>query len=142
LTNRAAWKNQYFHYESASNFHNKVREIFTTDKFFKQLKCFQEVPVKDLVPTYPNRFDAVDWYIDELNVILELHGKQHYNMQSFGSKDSVFNQKKAFHNIKFRDNRKKTFLLNSNYYYIEISYKDISKLNSDYLKELILNKET
>jgi hypothetical protein len=139
LTNRASWKNQYFLYENASAFHNKIREIFVTDKFFKQLKCFQEVPLKDLVQTYPNRFDAVDWYIDELNTILELHGKQHYQMQSFGSKDSVFNQRKAFHNIKFRDNRKKTFLLNANYNYIEISYKDISKLNAEYLKNLILN---
>lgn len=140
MTSRSIWKNQYFHYESASNFHNKVREIFITDKFFKQLNCFQEVPVKDLVPTYPNRYDAVDWYIDELSVVLELHGKQHYQMQSFGSKDSYANQVKAFNNIKFRDNRKKTCLLNANYTYIEISYKDIKKITSEYLKELILNK--
>jgi hypothetical protein len=83
--------------------------------------------------------DAVDWYIDELNTVLELHGKQHYQMQSFGSKDSVFNQRKNFFNIKFRDNRKKTFILNANINYIEISYKDISKLNAEYLKKLILN---
>ena len=61
-------------------------------------------------------------------------------MQSFGSEDSYINQVKAFNNIKFRDNRKKTFLLNANYTYVEISYKDIKKLNSDYLKNLILNK--
>ena len=140
MTSRSIWKNQYFHYENASNFHNKVREIFITDKFFKQLNCFQEVPVKDLAPSYPNRYDAIDWYIDELNVILELHGKQHYQMQSCGSKDSYANQVKAFNNIKFRDNRKKTFLLNSNYTYIEISYKDKSKLTAEYLKNLILNK--
>lgn len=140
MTSRSIWKNQYFHYENASNFHNKVREIFITDKFFKQLNCFQEVPVKDLAPSYPNRYDAVDWYIDELSVILELHGKQHYQMQSFGSKDSYANQVKAFNNIKFRDNRKKTFLLNANYTYIEISYKDKNKLTAEYLKNLILNK--
>jgi hypothetical protein len=140
LTSRSIWKNQYFHYESASNFHNKLRDIFITDKFFKQLNCFQEVPVKDLVPSYPNRYDAIDWYIDELSVIIELHGKQHYQMQSFGSEDSYINQVKAFNNIKFRDNRKKTFLLNANYTYLEISYKDVKKLNPDYLKNLILNK--
>lgn len=138
MTNRAAWKNQYFHYDSASNFHNKIREIFITDKFFKQLNCFQEVPVKDLIQSYPNRYDAVDWYIDELAVILELHGKQHYQMQSFGSKDSYINQVKAFNNIKFRDNRKKTFLINADYSYIEISYKDVKKLTPEYLKKLIL----
>ena len=140
MTSRSTWKNQYFHYESASSFHNKLRNIFTTDKFFKQLNCFQEVPVKDLAPSYPNRRDSVDWYIDELSVIIELHGKQHYDMQSFGSTDSYINQVKAFNNIKFRDNRKKTFLLDADYTYIEISYKDIKKLDSNYLKNLILNK--
>jgi very-short-patch-repair endonuclease len=98
--------------------------------------------VSSLVPAYPNNRDCVDWYIDELNIVLELHGKQHYQMQSFGSKDSVFNQKKNFYNIKFRDNRKKTSLLNANINYIEISYKDKSKITADYLKNLILNKES
>lgn len=85
--------------------------------------------------------DAVDWYIDELNVVIELHGRQHYTIQSFGSKDSVFNQKKNFNNIKYRDNRKKTFILNANINYLEISYKDKGKINAEYLKKLILNKE-
>ena len=139
MANRSQWKNQFFLYENASSFHNKVRSIFISDHFFKQLKCFQEVLMFDLVPSYPNRFDAVDWYIDELNTILELHGKQHYTMQSFGSTDSYINQKKAFNNIKFRDNRKKTFLIENGFNYIEISYREISKLSSDYLKEKILN---
>ena len=139
MTNRSQWKNQYFEYPNASKFHNQIRSIFITDKFFKQLNCFQEVPLSSLVQNYPNNMDAVDWYIDELNTVLELHGKQHYQMQSFGSKDSVFNQRKNFFNIKFRDNRKKTFILNANINYIEISYKDISKLNAEYLKKLRLN---
>ena len=138
LTNRSTWKNQYYLYEHASSFHNAVRDIFVTDKFFKQLNCFQEVPVYSLVDTYPNKLDAVDWYIDELNTVLELHGKQHFVLQTFGSKDSVFNQKKNFFNIKYRDNRKKYALIDSNYKFIEISYKDKNKLTADYLKQLIL----
>ena len=134
---RSKWKNQYHLIDSASAFHNSLREIFINDQFFKQLNCFQEVPVKSLVASYPNNYDAVDWYIDELNLVIEAHGKQHYQMQSFGSKDSVFNQKKAFYNIRFRDNRKKTFLLSAGYDFIEISYKDKGKLNSDFLKQLI-----
>ena len=90
-----------------------------------------------LVDSYVNNYDAVDWYIDELNTVLELHGVQHYKMQSFGSKDSYANQVKAFNNIKYRDNRKKYALINAGYTYIEISYKEISKLNSEYLKNKI-----
>lgn len=95
--------------------------------------------MKDLVESYPNRYDAIDWFVDELNTVLELHGIQHYKMQSFGSQDSFFNQKKAFNNIKYRDNRKKTFLSEAGYNYIALSYKDVSKLSSEYLKSIILN---
>lgn len=134
---RSQWLNQYTLVESASAFHNKVRAIFVTDSFFKNLNCFQEVLVSALVDSYVNNYDAVDWYIDELNTVLELHGVQHYKMQSFGSKDSYANQVKAFNNIKYRDNRKKYALINAGYTYIEISYKEISKLNSEYLKNKI-----
>lgn len=135
---RSKWLNQFHTIEGASNFHNKVRSIFANDSHFKQLNCFQEVLVSSLVSSYPNNFDAVDWYIDEYNCILELHGKQHYQMQTFGSKDSYFNNVKNFNNIKFRDNRKKTFLLNADYRYVEISYKDIPKLNSEFIKDKIM----
>ena len=139
---RTKWKNQYQKIDSSSSFHENIRLIFTTDTFFKQLQCFQEVPLKALVPNYVNNLDAVDWYIDELNVVLELHGVQHYKMQSFGSKDSVYNQKKNFFNIKHRDNRKKTFLQNANFTYIEISYKLLSKIKKDptFLKNLIIER--
>ena len=131
---RSQWVNQYTLIDSASAFHNKVRDIFITDTFFKGLNCFQEVLVSALVPGYLNNYDAVDWYIDELNTVIELHGVQHYKMQSFGSQDSYFNQVKAFNNIKYRDNRKKYALINSGFTYIEISYKEITKLNPEYLK--------
>ena len=81
---RTSWKNQFYHYESASKFHNSVRQIFITDAFFKQLQCFQEVPVKDLVPAYSSPYDAIDWYIDEYNIVIELHGVQHYKIQYSG----------------------------------------------------------
>ena len=134
---RTSWKNQFFLYENASNFHNSLRTIFTTDQFFKQLQCYQEVPVKDLVPSYPNYHDSLDWYIDSYNVVLELHGIQHYKMQSFGSSDSYWNQRKNFYNIKYRDNRKKTALLDANYIYIELPYKESKKITAEYLKNKI-----
>lgn len=137
LDKRSKWKTQFHEIESSSNFHLVLRKIFTTDPFFKNLKCFQEVSVSSLVESYPNNFDAVDWYIDELNLIIELHGVQHYKMQSFGSKDSYANQVKAFNNIKYRDNRKKHALLTAGYLFLEISYKHANKLNSEYIKQKI-----
>lgn len=131
---RSKWKTQYQEIPGSSSFHLAVRSVFVTDPFFKQLKCFQEVPVCALVDTYPNSFDAVDWYIDELNIVIELHGIQHYKMQSFGSKDSYANQVKAFNNIKYRDNRKKYALINAGYSFLELSYKEQKKIDAEYLK--------
>ena len=44
---------------------------------------------------------------------------------------------KDFNNIKFRDNMKKTALLEAGYEYVEISFKDKKKLSGDFLKDKI-----
>lgn len=135
-SNRSTWKNQFHIYESASDFHNKVREIFATDNYFKQIQCFQEVPVSNLVSDYKNNMEAVDWYIDSLNVVIELHGEQHYKATGFGNES--YNEKLVnFNNIRYRDNKKKTALIESGYTYIEIPYKLKSKLTAEFIKELI-----
>lgn len=133
---RSGWVDQYYLYPHASKFHNTLRGFFTTDPFFSSLKCYQEVPVKALVDHYPNGYDAVDWYIDELNTIIELHGKQHYEQVMFGYKP-FYEAKKDFHRIQYRDNRKKTFLIESDYNFLEISYKEAKLLTPEYIKQKI-----
>lgn len=137
---RSGWNNQYSVIESASKFHNKLRNIFANDSFFKNFNCYQEVLMSSLVPGYPNNYDAVDWLIDEFSLVIELHGKQHYHATQFSSQSSYYEIKKNFNNIKYRDNRKKTFLLNNNYKYLEIPYTLESKLNAEFLKEKIFEE--
>lgn len=132
---KTKWKNQFQTIDS-SKFHSDVRDIFRNYQFFKNLSCYQEVPVQDLVPGYPSRMHRVDWYIDEFRLIIELHGKQHYELVNFGNK-SFMDAQKDFNNIQFRDNQKKTALLEAGYEYIEISYKDKNKLSGPYLQEEI-----
>jgi hypothetical protein len=139
LVSSTKLKNQFYHYENASKFHNDVREVFISDEFFKKFQCFQEVPVSSLVETYPNNFDAVDWYIRELNCVIELHGKQHYEQVKFSNNNSFFENKKEFHNIQYRDNRKKTALIDAGYLYLEISYKDAKKINAEFLKQKLFS---
>lgn len=133
---KGSWKNQFFLYENASDFHNKLRDIFCTDSYFKQLQCFQEVPMSSLVTEYPNNNDAVDWYIESLRLVIELHGEQHYRPVSFANQ-SYAEKMTNYHNIVYRDNRKKTYLLDNGYMYIEIPYKLKSKLNAEMLKQII-----
>jgi hypothetical protein len=135
-SSRSGWANQFQLYPNASKFHNSVRDIFRTDDFFKNLQCYQEVPVSALVANYPNNRDAIDWYVDELNVVIELHGKQHYEQVSFGYRP-YHEAKKDFHNIQYRDDRKKTHLVDSGYTYVEISYKAATSLTAEYIKNKI-----
>jgi hypothetical protein len=135
---RSTWFDQYHLYPHASKFHNTLRTFFTTDPYFKKLKCYQEVPLKALVESYPNSFDAVDWFIDELNTVIELHGKQHYEKVMFGKK-SFYEAEQDFKNIQFRDNRKKTYLLEANYNFVEISYKEAKLLTPQYIKDKVFS---
>jgi hypothetical protein len=139
-SSRSSWADQYHLYPYASKFHNTLRGFFTTDSFFTSLKCYQEVPVKALVSDYPNNYDAVDWYVDELNTVIELHGKQHYEQVMFGYKP-YDEAKKDFHRIQYRDNRKKTFLIEAGYNFVEISYKEAKLLTPQYIKEKIYKYE-
>lgn len=132
---KTRWKNQ-FQAINSSKFHSDVGDIFKTHDFFKNLSCYQEVPVADLVPCYSSRQHRIDWYIDEFRLIIELHGKQHYELVNFSNK-SFIEAFKDFNNIKFRDNMKKTALLEAGYEYVEISFKDKKKLSGDFLKDKI-----
>lgn len=136
-TRRSQWKNQFVEIDSASKLHNHVRSIFANDSFFKSMNCFQEVPVAALVPSYSNPSHRVDWFIDELMMIVEIHGKQHYKMQNFGNKPYM-EAFRDFNNGRYRDSMKKTALMDANYSYIEIPYNVVKKLDGSSLKNLIL----
>jgi len=91
-----------------------------------------------LIEEYPHNH-YVDWYIDELGIILELHGRQHYQIANFGNK-SYEKAVVDFNNIRYRDNTKKQALLEAGYEYREISYRQQSKLSGTLLKDLIFQK--
>ena len=135
---RSQWKNQFFEIESASALHNKIRKIFISDPFFKKLKCFQEVPVSALVDNYHYNSHKVDWFIDELGTIVEIHGKQHYEVANFGN-IPYMEALVQHNNIRYRDNMKKTALIDAGYEYREINYKIIKKMDAKTIKQIILN---
>ena len=134
---RSNWKTKYETIDSSSKFHEKIRSIFCNDPFFKNLSCYQEVPVAALVPDYNKKNHHVDWYIDELGIVLELHGEQHYKLVNFGNK-AFHEAVKDFNNIKYRDNMKKYSLIDNGYEYREISYKQQNKIDGKKLKKILL----
>ncbi len=136
---KTKWVNQFKQLPSQSDFHEQVREIFRTHSWFKNLTCYQEIPVKDLIPSYYSNQHRFDWYIEELKIVVELHGAQHYKATNFGSTSYDATQK-AFKEGKQRDSDKQEAAEEAGYKYIAISYKEIPKLNGDYLTKRILGE--
>jgi hypothetical protein len=132
---RSRWSNQFKELSNQSKFHEKVRHILTTDSLLKAFSCYQEVPVKDLCPEYSDNH-YFDWYIQELNMIVELHGAQHYSVVNYGNigyEDAI----REFNNIQKRDSQKKEAAKQKGMTYVEISYKEYSKLDAARFKQLI-----
>lgn len=135
---KSRWTNQFKQLPNQSNFHEQVRTIFAEDPFFKLLQCYQEVPVCDLIPNYKSNMHRYDFYIEELNVVVELHGQQHYKLTDRGN-IGYDRAKIEFEKSKERDTSKKNAALSSNIKYVAISYKYYNKLNPKLLKTLILD---
>lgn len=131
---KAKWKTKLHKYQEASKIHNRVRELMLTGRF-THYRAFQEVPVQDLVDGYTGAM-RVDWYIEDLNLVIELHGKQHYEQTSFGSESKLtsnFNWVAS----KGRDSNKKGLLQDAGYLFVEIPYTDESILTQEYLLKKI-----
>ena len=72
-----------------------------------------------------------DFYLPDLNIIIECQGKQHYEpVQIFGGEERFKTQLKC-------DEIKKEWCRNNNIKLIEISYTDYGRINKEYIKKLI-----
>lgn len=116
---------------NASKLHKKIGEILLLTLPFKGCTLRQEVCVSELFPSYSNNRDKYDWVIPELFLIIEAHGKQHYQVATFGSsaEQAIMN----FQSQQFRDKQKEEIALLNGWTYIIIPYTDEKKLDSDYL---------
>ena len=135
MVSRSRWQNQFTTIH-ASKFHLSVKKVFVEDSFFSQLSCYQEVPVADICPDYPHASHRFDWYIEDLGVVIELHGQQHYKMTNrggLGYEEAV----KQFKAQQHRDQMKREAALKSGFSYIEIPWKDRKKITAPFLKNLI-----
>lgn len=135
------WADQFTQLPNQSNFHELIRTLCRQDTFLKGIHCYQEVPVIDLIPDYPSSQHRFDWYLEELNIVLEVHGAQHYKPTSFGAQ-SFEKKQAAFKDGQNRDNMKQAAAIEAGFKYLCISYKDIGKLDITYFKNLLFKRET
>lgn len=134
---KSKWKDKYFVKEDASKLHLALQSILLDSPSFRNFRAYQEVPVSDLVFTKDILY--IDWFIESLNIVIELHGIQHYKPTSF---INVGNIKTQFDFIALRNrDRKKRYLLEeAGYIFIEIPYTDLKLLDEKYLLNKIQEK--
>ena len=71
--------------QNVSKLHKLIGELLTCDDSpFKTYEIRQEVRVSDINPDYKSNREKFDWVILGLNVVIEVHGIQHYREVCFG----------------------------------------------------------
>lgn len=96
------------------------------NSIFKKYRIYEEVAVSDLVPFKDNR-KHIDWLIEDLRVVIEVNGEQHYKPCAIGGQ----NARNAFVKQVKRDVEVQLALENGGYTFIEIPYWD--ELTEEYL---------
>lgn len=134
---KTKWKNQFVLIDSSSNFHKAVRDVFVSSPFFRNLGCYQEIPLSDLAPAFHDRNLFVDWYIHELRTAIELHGKQHYDIVNFGN-IPYREAERNFIEGQYRDSLKQSALEENGIVFKVIPYTMKGKINEQFLKTLVL----
>jgi len=128
--------NQFVELPNQSLFHEKMRSILRTDALFREMTCLQEVQVRSIIPSYGVSTHHYDWYIKEMGVVIELHGRQHYHRTNFGSTGYEASVK-AFEGIRRRERIKRRAAIDAGYIYVEVPYTMKDDLTAVILLQLI-----
>ena len=131
-------KNSRFRYSyrsSASKLHKAVGEVLRNSSLFGDFEIYQEYPVNRINTNYPNSRHHFDWVIPKLNIVIEAHGAQHFQVVRFGGTEE--DAEKAFLDGQARDLAKKRAALEAGYFYIMIPHYDIKSLDAEYIYKLI-----
>lgn len=121
--------------QSSSKLHKAVGDCIRTSKIWRNYRTYQEYPVSKVNPSYSNNKHHFDWVVLDLKLVIECHGKQHYEIATFGGR-SVESAVEAFHEQKSRDKSKEWAALDAGWTYIVIPYSDINKISEEYILNL------
>ena len=108
--------------ENASKYHRAMGDLLE-ELSLTGLGIYQEQIVKDICPSHTNSLDRFDFYIPTLNLVIEVHGEQHYKATTFGG---ISKEKASFNFAKgsIRDVEKANSAKANGIAYIVFSYKE------------------
>lgn len=126
---------QHKYRKSTSRLHRSVGSIIRHGSLSGN-KIYQEYPVNLVNPHYPHGSHKFDWVLPQLKLVIECHGKQHYDVVDFGGQ-GFEKALEAFKAGQSRDGQKREAALSAGYTYVVIPYTDSTKISEDYLFEKI-----
>ena len=133
--------------KSASKLHKHIGKLLTEEPLFSNYKIRQEYPVSWVNTNFPSNREKFDWVILGLNIVIEVHGIQHYMPVPFGG-ISMDEAKINFSKQLDRDIRKEKAANEAGWAFVIVKYteKDITSEElknriSKAMKEVTENKE-
>ena len=128
---------RYSYRKSASKLHKRIGDTLRASDLFNGHEIYQEYPVERVLTTYQHSGQHFDWCIPGMKVVIEAHGKQHYEVVNFGGTEA--DAIAAFQSGKRRDKAKKYAAEEAGFRYIEVPYTDFKRIDDNYLMDKILN---
>jgi hypothetical protein len=89
------------------------------------IEYIREYKFKDCINPKTNKKLPFDFYLPQINTIIEYHGEQHYKKTGYFE-----NRGGGLKDLQYRDKIKKEFGFLNNFNYIEISYKEFNQIET------------
>lgn len=103
---------------------------------FKNFEIRQEYRVKAVNPDFDSNREKFDWAVLGMKVIVECHGKQHYEPTRFGGPKDEEKKRRDFRALQERDAAKKKAAEEAGWAYIVVSYKEEKITEEELLKRI------
>ncbi len=120
--------------KSASKLHRTVGDVLRSSSLFKNYQIYQEYPVSRVNTAYTSNSEHFDWVIPDIQLVIECHGRQHYEVTDFSGKEEDGGLSK-FKAQQGRDTRKRLAATEAGYTYIVIKYSD-KNIDEDFIWNL------
>jgi hypothetical protein len=120
---------RYSYRKNTSKLHKAVGDFLRSNNLFRFHKIYQEYPVVRVHSIYSVSSHHFDWVIPSLKMVIECHGRQHYEPVAWdGDADKSID---TFHSLQRRDNQKKKAALDAGYAYVLVPYYLQGKLTNE-----------
>lgn len=124
---------QHEYRQNASKGHKKIGELLRSGPF-AGFKIYQEYPVQKVNKTFKDGRCHFDWVILDLQVVIEVHGEQHYKSVRWGN----ITEEEAQENLratKYRDSIKEDAAIQAGFGYVVVKHDELEKITTEQLLE-------